>query len=99
MSYDAFAGTVGGKKALFVLPTIPDGAPPAVREGLARRRVAILTGRCPCGGRSGLNRAARRARRGKVVNAEFVHEGGCPATDEELRKFGWVPMFGGGRRG
>jgi hypothetical protein len=38
-----------GRPALAVLPVIPDGAPFRVREGIARRRVAAVTGSCPCG--------------------------------------------------
>lgn len=32
-----------------VLPVIPEGAPYKVREGIARRRITTLTGKCPCG--------------------------------------------------
>ena len=34
-----------------VVQSIPDDAPPLIREGLARRRVMTVEGVCPCGGR------------------------------------------------
>jgi hypothetical protein len=37
---------------VFLLPVIPDDAPPLVREGIARRRLVVICGECPCGGRS-----------------------------------------------
>jgi hypothetical protein len=49
-----------GTRVAYLLPVIPDDAPPLVREGIARRRLAALEGRCPCGGRSPFNRATRR---------------------------------------
>jgi hypothetical protein len=72
---------------VFLLPVIPDDAPLLVREGAARRRLAVLEHRCPCGGRSPLNRAERRRlakARGQVTCSEFVHEDGCPAADNIL---------------
>jgi hypothetical protein len=77
----------GVQVAAYLLPLIPDDAPPLVREGIARRRLAALEDRCPCGGGSPLNRAARRrlARtRGQVAHLNFVHEDGCPAVDADL---------------
>jgi hypothetical protein len=79
---------VDGTRIAYLLPVISDGAPPLVREGIARRRLAALEDRCPCGGRSPLNRAARRRltreRRGQVTYYGFVHEDGCPAVDDTL---------------
>jgi hypothetical protein len=76
-----------GMKVAYLLPVIPDDAPPTIREGIARRRLAALEDRCPCGGRSPLNRAARRRlarQRGQVAYLGFAHETGCPAIDDIL---------------
>jgi hypothetical protein len=78
---------IDGTRIAYVLPVIPDDAPPTVREGIARRRLAALEDKCPCGGRSPLNRATRRRltkARGKVAYLGFVHEDGCPAVDDVL---------------
>ncbi len=70
---------------VFVLPVSPDDAPVLVREGIARRRLVALEGKCHCGGRT-LNRAARRRLRKTrgVTQLGFVHEDGCPAVDDVL---------------
>ncbi|EYT58586.1 hypothetical protein D514_0115770 [Microbacterium sp. UCD-TDU] len=34
-----------------VVRTVPDDAPPLVREGLVRRRIQAVEGTCPCDGR------------------------------------------------
>jgi hypothetical protein len=76
-----------GMKVAYLLPVIPDDAPQQVREGIARRRLAALEDRCPCGGRSPLNRATRRwlaRQRGKVAYLGFAHETSCPAIDDTL---------------
>jgi hypothetical protein len=65
---------------VFVLPSIPDNAPPLVREGIARRRLAALEDECPCGGRSPLNRAISAS----IDAVDFVHESGCLAVDDIL---------------
>lgn len=74
-----------------LLPVIREDAEPVVREGLARRRLTLLTGRCPCGARLHLpNRATRRAmkrdraRGGGVWQVDVEHENDCPATDPRL---------------
>ncbi len=81
-----------GTRIAYVLPVIPEDAAPEVREGLARRRLAALTGHCPCG-ESGpvLTRQQRRARereRAKggtaVIHAQFEHEADCLAVDDNL---------------
>lgn len=78
-----------GSRGLFVLPAIPEDASPTAREGLARRRIAALTGECPCGSEVSLSRQQRRARqrqraKAAVTRIVFSHEPGCPATDEIL---------------
>jgi hypothetical protein len=64
----------------FVLPSIPLGASPAIREALERRRRASLNGVCPCGGRLHL----RRMHPGGMSVQLFVHENTCMAADGNL---------------
>lgn len=76
-----------GTLALVVEPVIPDDAPLAVREGIARRHLVNSGRACPCGARVALpNRAARRARRGSppVVRVPVEHAVDCPAGDDAL---------------
>lgn len=86
IQYDTVVGQLGGKRALYVLPVASEDMPPNIREGITRRRLAVLHGHCPCGGRKDLNRAARRAhaRKDKVTVWGFQHEDGCPAVDDDL---------------
>lgn len=72
----------GVGKVLAVLPTIPDGAPYQVREGIARRRITTVTGTCPCGARLDYTSATR----GRVVDAEVQHDRLCPALTTRLEK-------------
>ena len=85
-----------------VLPVAPDDAHPDVREGIARRRLVMLTGECPCGARRHLpNRAQRRsmrrheATRDRVWQLAVEHEADCPATSEALARHGWIDATGG----
>lgn len=80
-----------GRRAVVVDPVIPDDAPPDVREGLARRKLANAGRPCPCGAAAGVpvsNRAQRRAqaRSGAagLPRAEVLHEADCPASDTYL---------------
>ena len=81
--------TTTGDKVVSVMPEIPDDAPTAVREGIARRRL-VLTGQpCPCGARlAGPNRAQRRRDaklgRGTIRDVYVWHEHDCPASTEAL---------------
>ena len=79
---------LAGKIAMFVLLVASDDTPPRLRDGITRRRRGAWHGRCPCGGRRSMNRAARRAlaRKAKgqdITLAPFEHESGCPAADDE----------------
>lgn len=38
-AFELIAGDVEGIRTAFIVPAIPDGAPPRVREALARRRL------------------------------------------------------------
>lgn len=70
---------IDGVRVGAVLPVVPEGAPYAVREGIARRRLVVLDGRCPCGAELALT----DARAGRLTVA---HEDRCPARDARLRK-------------
>jgi hypothetical protein len=81
-----------GRRALYLLPVIPDDAPDPIREAIARRRLAALTGDCPCGvSGEPLTRQQRRARQRReakrqtrLVQTVFEHEHDCPAGDQRL---------------
>lgn len=86
-------GDINGCRVLFVVPVIPDDAPPAVRETITRRRLATITGVCPCGARRpDLSRQARRAaQRGAPISESFLrieHESDCAALDLDA-VFAW----------
>ncbi|BBG04594.1 MULTISPECIES: hypothetical protein [Pseudonocardia] len=75
--HDVTPAVVNGERALVVAPEIAEHYPPAVREGLARRRLVQAGGRCPCGARMVLpNRAERRkaARTGEMLRATAAHD-------------------------
>ncbi len=66
---------------------IPDNAPPALREGLGRRRLVVTTGRCPCGAGLDLPDAVP----GALALGAVEHERDCPANDEAIAEAiaGW----------
>lgn len=65
-----------------VLPVVPEDAPYPVREGVARRRLVAVTGRCPCGARLDL-----QAMHGNPAGAVDVkHDARCPAATHRLLK-------------
>jgi len=70
------------QRVAYVLPIVPDGAPYAVAEGIARRRLAAMTGRCPCG--ASVDYGDRKAR--QVMVGNVVHTASCPASDARLVK-------------
>ena len=71
-----------GVRTAFVLPKIPDAAPFAVREGLARRRITAMTGQCPCGAVLEVGTPVP----GEVASIAVEHEDGCPAITTKLAK-------------
>jgi hypothetical protein len=88
VSVDLVEIDVAGVPILVVLPTIPEDGPERLREGIARRRLVMINGRCPCGAERTLpNRAQRRAMRRDVARGSAVwqvtvgHEVDCPAND------------------
>lgn len=62
---------------------IPDGAPPLVREGFARRRIQAVEGECPCGAQMHWLDDGGGAPGG--IHPVFApHHIDCPANDEVL---------------
>jgi hypothetical protein len=92
VTVDLYVRDLYGQKAVLLLPTIPDDAPDEIREGIARRRIVMTTGTCPCGGEMvGPNRAQRRRmerdkRNGDpgVWQVRIEHDDDCPALDATL---------------
>lgn len=84
-----------GSQALYVSPTIRESDPPAVREGIARRRILAQTGECPCGARSLFD---PRQISPTLVMDVIHHENDCPATAANLDR-AMRAARGGGRRG
>jgi hypothetical protein len=62
-------------RVLFVVPTVPDGASPALKNALALRRSALLEGECGCGARLVVGHTSVR----------FDHRRNCPASDRAVR--------------
>jgi hypothetical protein len=86
---DAVVFDCDGERALYVGPTLREGLPPDVLDGLTRRRLVALGQPCPdpCGARLVVpNRAARRAavRDGRVLHVSVEHEDDCPALDPRI---------------
>jgi len=70
------------RRVLTLVPEIPEDAPPAVREGVARRRLVATTGRCPCGAQLHL---PEHPTPGTFTSVAVHHEDWCPAADPNLR--------------
>jgi hypothetical protein len=68
--------------AVAILPTIPEDAPYRIREGIARRRIAAVTGECPCGAQVDYHAASKSG----LNVAEVAHERLCPADTDKLVK-------------
>jgi hypothetical protein len=75
-----------GELVAFILPEFPDHAPDEMREGLVRRRLAALHGRCPCDAPMVLpNRAERRrARTEHELRVRVDHHPECPGDDHNI---------------
>jgi hypothetical protein len=76
-----------GRRALVLDYQIPEDAPQAVREGLARRAVVNGGGDCPCGASwPRPNRAQRRKLEdpAALLRVDVVHAEDCPAGTELL---------------
>lgn len=95
--YEFVETDIDGLRALLVVSRIPEDAPHWVKEAVARRRMATITGECACGGRRlPIPRQARRLiARGKAVAPSILtiqHNNECPATEvgftEYAKQFG-----------
>ncbi len=65
------------RRTLHVLPSIPEDAPVALKNGLAMRNQASTTGRCPgCGAEVELDGPITPD---AVVHGVFRHDDDCPA--------------------
>lgn len=74
---------VGQPHRRFAVTRIPDGAPPLVQEGFARRRIQAVEGECPCGARvQWLDDGAEA--RGEIQPVFAPHHADCPANDAVL---------------
>jgi hypothetical protein len=71
----------GGKNALYVGDSIRESDPPAVREGIARRRLVATEGRCPCGATSPFDPSVVPP---VLITEVIEHESDCPAADVNL---------------
>lgn len=71
---------------LYVLPDIDDRLPADLKNAIARRNKATVTGRCDCGARIEIT-----SRAGGVINATMAHENDCPAGSERFFELlaGW----------
>jgi hypothetical protein len=69
-------------RVLAVVPTIPEDAPWRIREGIARRRISVVTGRCPCGAVGDYGDRST----GEVGVGEVLHDRTCPADTARLLK-------------
>lgn len=67
------------RTAVYVGPILNDADPPRRKEGIARRRLVITGGRCPCGATIGT--PYRHA--DGLIHVNVEHEDGCPAIDLE----------------
>lgn len=80
-----------GSLALYVGEAIRETDPPAVREGLARRRILATEGRCPCGASVPFD---PRIIAPAIALREVEHAPDCPAADVNLA----TAMRAAGRR-
>jgi hypothetical protein len=80
-------------RTLAIVPSADRCTDKRVREAIAIRNDATLTGHCPaCGAEAQLpNRAQRRAakRSGRVLHARMVHDADCLAHNESIRRL-WI---------
>jgi hypothetical protein len=89
---ESFSYTLpNGTRALYVGDAIRESDPPAVREGLARRRMLATEGHCPCGARVPFD---PRIIAPAVASHAIEHASDCPAADANLA----AAMRNAGRR-
>ena len=79
---------------LHVLPAIDDAWPPELKSAVARRRRAILSGRCDCGARFRVLGGDTAG----VMHAGMEHERDCPASDDHCMELLRRWRTNGGKR-
>lgn len=65
--------------AVYLGHPILESDPPERREGIARRRLLMTLGVCPCGVR--MSDARRTVDRDGITHLRINHEDDCPAID------------------
>jgi hypothetical protein len=70
---------------LLLLPEISETMPPVLRDALAIRNAATVSGRCACGAVRQLD-GPGPIQPDTVRWATFLHEADCPAGDEHVRR-------------
>ena len=65
--------------AIFVLPKLTEDMPTDLKDALAIRREATISGRCKCGAALSIATAA-----GGFASAVMNHEQDCPASDRNI---------------
>lgn len=84
---DAFVAAMEGGRAGVLTVEIPESAPDIIREGIARRRIVLAGGQCPCGAQITMpTRQQRRAaaRWNEPIRVTVFHARDCPAGAEVL---------------
>jgi hypothetical protein len=66
------------QRVVVVSEKITEALPARVREGIARRRLVVTTGHCPCGA---MFRRPDPIRAGTVTVIAIEHTAGCPAIE------------------
>jgi len=68
-----------GRRVLYIGDAVRECDPPAVREGIVRRRLLATRGQCPCGARSPFGPVPSG-----VTVQTIPHGHDCPAAEENL---------------
>ena len=71
---------------LAVLPVAQEDMPRELREAITRRRIAAITGVCPCGGRLEITELSPMGEPGR---ATIWHESDCPAQEKVLDRLSY----------
>lgn len=72
------------RPVLAIVPAIPDDAPAHIKNGLAIRNTATVTGKCPhC---KAVAEITRMPQPGEIGHAVMEHEDDCPALLEEATR-------------
>lgn len=77
----AYITVPGVGRSIAMVPVIPEDAPGPVREGVARQRIAAITGSCLCGAQ-----VEHRSAGGGLHFAEVYHDRRCPGQSDRLRE-------------